>query len=113
MDPILKLQPHRTVHLQGFDDYGAAFALWGSSGTGFSDHRGGLQVRGKLGRKTSRLTPVFTSDPGFHDPGFHPGFPRLTPVFPRSFRFFRFRQTRFRQNTENTSPRFLQRSDIL
>jgi len=58
MDPIFKLQPHRTVHLQGFDDYGAAFALWGASDTGFNDHSGGLQVKGKLGQKTSRMTPV-------------------------------------------------------
>jgi hypothetical protein len=36
MDPIFKLQPHRTMHLQGFDDYGAAAALWGASDTGFT-----------------------------------------------------------------------------
>ncbi len=36
MDQILKLQPHRTMHLQGFDDYGAAAALWGASDTGFT-----------------------------------------------------------------------------
>jgi phage tail sheath gpL-like len=36
MDQILKLQPHRTMHLQGFDSYGAAAALWGASDTGFS-----------------------------------------------------------------------------
>ena len=54
MDPIFKLQPHRTMHLQGFDDYGAAFALWGASDTGFNDHSEGLQVKGKLGQKTSR-----------------------------------------------------------
>jgi hypothetical protein len=47
------------MHLQGFDDYGAAFALWGASDTGFDDHSGGMQVKGKLGQKTSRLTPAF------------------------------------------------------
>jgi hypothetical protein len=36
MDQIYKLQPHRTMHLQGFDDYGAAAALWGTSDTGFT-----------------------------------------------------------------------------
>ena len=36
MDQILKLQPHRTMHLQGFDDYGAAAALWGASDSGFT-----------------------------------------------------------------------------
>jgi hypothetical protein len=36
MDQIYKLQPHRTMHLQGFDAYGAAAALWGASDTGFS-----------------------------------------------------------------------------
>ena len=36
MDQICKLQPHRTMHLQGFDDYGAAAALWGASDTGFT-----------------------------------------------------------------------------
>jgi hypothetical protein len=36
VDQILKLQPHRTMHLQGFDDYGAAAALWGASDTGFT-----------------------------------------------------------------------------
>jgi hypothetical protein len=35
-DAIYKLQPHRTMHLQGFDDYGAAAALWGASDTGFT-----------------------------------------------------------------------------
>jgi hypothetical protein len=35
MDSVLKLQPHRTMALQGFDDYGAAAALWGASDTGF------------------------------------------------------------------------------
>jgi hypothetical protein len=35
-EPIYKLQPHRTMHLQGFDDYGAAAALWGASDTGFT-----------------------------------------------------------------------------
>jgi hypothetical protein len=34
-EPIYKLQPHRTMHLQGFDSYGAAAALWGASATGF------------------------------------------------------------------------------
>jgi hypothetical protein len=36
MDPIYKFQPHRTMHLQGFDAYGAAAALWGASETGFN-----------------------------------------------------------------------------
>jgi hypothetical protein len=36
MDSVLKLQPHRTVRLQGLDDYGAAAALWGASDTGFT-----------------------------------------------------------------------------
>ena len=36
MDQIYKLQPHRTLSLQGFDDYGAAAALWGASDTGFT-----------------------------------------------------------------------------
>jgi hypothetical protein len=36
MDQIYKLQPHRTLHLQGFDDYGAAAALCGASDTGFT-----------------------------------------------------------------------------
>ena len=36
MDPIKKFQPHRTMHLQGFDAYGAAAALWGASDTGFN-----------------------------------------------------------------------------
>jgi hypothetical protein len=36
MDQIYKLQPHRTIALQGFDDYGAAAALWGASDTGFT-----------------------------------------------------------------------------
>jgi hypothetical protein len=36
VDQNYKLQPHRTMHLQGFDDYGAAAALWGASDTGFT-----------------------------------------------------------------------------
>jgi hypothetical protein len=36
MDPIYKFQPHRTMHLQGFDGYGAAAALWGASDAGFT-----------------------------------------------------------------------------
>ncbi len=36
MDPIYKFQPHRTMHLQGFDSFGAAAALWGASDTGFN-----------------------------------------------------------------------------
>jgi hypothetical protein len=36
VDQIYKLQPHRTLSLQGFDDYGAAAALWGASETGFT-----------------------------------------------------------------------------
>src|ERR1017187_4851864 len=36
MDQIYKLQPHRTMALQGFDDYGAAAALWGASEIGFT-----------------------------------------------------------------------------
>jgi len=35
-DPIYKRHPHRTMHLQGFDDYGAAAALWGASDAGFT-----------------------------------------------------------------------------
>jgi hypothetical protein len=35
-ETIYKLQPHRTMHLQGFDAYGAAAALWGASDSGFS-----------------------------------------------------------------------------
>jgi hypothetical protein len=35
-DQIYKLQPHRTMHLQGFDAFGAAASLWGASDTGFS-----------------------------------------------------------------------------
>ena len=35
-EAIYKLQPHRTLSLQGFDDYGAAAALWGASDTGFT-----------------------------------------------------------------------------
>jgi hypothetical protein len=36
MDQVFKLQPHRTMHLQGFDDYSAAAALWRASDTGFT-----------------------------------------------------------------------------
>jgi hypothetical protein len=36
MESSYKLQPHRTMHLQGFDAYGAAAALWGASDTGFT-----------------------------------------------------------------------------
>jgi phage tail sheath gpL-like len=36
MDTIAKLQPHRTISLQGFDGFGAAAALWGASDSGFS-----------------------------------------------------------------------------
>jgi hypothetical protein len=36
MEQVYKLQPHRTMHLQGFDDYGAAAALWGASDAGFT-----------------------------------------------------------------------------
>jgi len=36
VDPIYKFQPHRTMHLQGFDAYGAAAALWGASDTAFN-----------------------------------------------------------------------------
>jgi hypothetical protein len=36
MDQLFKFQPHRTTHLQGFDDYGAAAALWGASDSGFT-----------------------------------------------------------------------------
>src|ERR1039458_9135881 len=36
MDQIAKLQPHRTMHLQGFDAYGAAAAFWGASDSGFN-----------------------------------------------------------------------------
>jgi hypothetical protein len=37
LDPaIYKLQPHRTMHLQGVSAYGAGAALWGASDTGFT-----------------------------------------------------------------------------
>ncbi len=36
MDAIYKFQSHRTMHLQGFDSFGASAALWGASDTGFS-----------------------------------------------------------------------------
>lgn len=36
MDTIKKLQPHRTMHLQGFDAFGASAALWGASDSGFT-----------------------------------------------------------------------------
>jgi hypothetical protein len=36
MDQIYKLQPHRTMHLQGFDDYGTAAVLWRASDNGFT-----------------------------------------------------------------------------
>ena len=36
LTPICKLQPHRTMYLQGFDAYGAAAAFWGASDSGFS-----------------------------------------------------------------------------
>lgn len=36
MEQIYKFQPHRTMHLQGFDAYGAAATLWGASDTGFN-----------------------------------------------------------------------------
>lgn len=36
METICKLQPNRTMHLQGFGAYGAAAALWGASDTGFT-----------------------------------------------------------------------------
>src|ERR1035441_3497655 len=35
VDQTHKLQPHRTMHLPGSDDSGAAAALWGASDTGF------------------------------------------------------------------------------
>lgn len=35
-ETIYKLEPHRTLQLQGFDAFGAAAALWGASATGFS-----------------------------------------------------------------------------
>ncbi len=35
-EPIYKLQPHRTLHLRGFDRRGAAAALWGASDAGFT-----------------------------------------------------------------------------
>jgi hypothetical protein len=35
-DPIYKLQPHRTIHLQGFSDFGAAAAIHHASDTGFT-----------------------------------------------------------------------------
>ena len=36
METIYKLQPHRTMHLQGASAYGAGAALWGASDTGFT-----------------------------------------------------------------------------
>ncbi len=36
MDEIFKLQPHRTMHLQGFNDFGAAAALHSASDSGFT-----------------------------------------------------------------------------
>lgn len=36
MDAIAKLQPHRTIHLQGFNDFGATAALHSASATGFT-----------------------------------------------------------------------------
>ena len=36
MEQIYKLQPDRTMHLQGFDGYGCTAALWGASGDGFT-----------------------------------------------------------------------------
>lgn len=36
MDQIFKLQPHRTISLQGFDGFGAAAALWAASDSGFN-----------------------------------------------------------------------------
>lgn len=36
MEAIYKLQPHRTMHLQGASAYGAGAALWGASDTGFT-----------------------------------------------------------------------------
>lgn len=36
METIYKLQPHRTLHLQGVSAYGAGAALWGASETGFT-----------------------------------------------------------------------------
>ena len=35
METIYKLQPHRTMHLEGVSAYGAGAALWGASDTGF------------------------------------------------------------------------------
>ena len=35
-ETIYKLQPHRTMHLRGFDGRGAAAALWGASDSGFT-----------------------------------------------------------------------------
>jgi len=36
METIYKLQPHRTLHLEGVSAYGAGAALWGTSETGFT-----------------------------------------------------------------------------
>src|SRR4051812_29843973 len=36
VEPIYKLQPHRTMHLQGADAYGASAAMHGASDTGFT-----------------------------------------------------------------------------
>jgi len=35
METTYKLQPNRTIHLQGFNDFGAAAALHSATGTGF------------------------------------------------------------------------------
>jgi hypothetical protein len=35
-DPIYKLQPHHTIHLQGFSDFGAAAAIHHASDTAFT-----------------------------------------------------------------------------
>jgi len=36
METIYKLQPHRTMHLEGVSEYGSGAALWGASDTGFT-----------------------------------------------------------------------------
>jgi len=50
-EAIYKLQPHRTMHLRGFDGRGAAAAMHGASATGFTgaDRAALLAIAAKLG----------------------------------------------------------------
>jgi predicted nucleotidyltransferase len=63
MDSVLKLQPHRNMALQGFDDYGAAAALWGASASGTATESSDIDLlvisRSTLPRRERevRLTP--------------------------------------------------------